>query len=95
MCHRGRKIVAEFKAKHLSRMPHPAYSAALSPCDFWFFGMVKECLKDEVFPSSSDIETALVRIWNDLTFEEVASVFHEWKRRLEWVIENAGEHDQE
>jgi hypothetical protein len=37
-------------------MPHPAYSPDLIPCDFWFFGSVKECFKGKAFPSSSDIE---------------------------------------
>jgi hypothetical protein len=45
--------------------------------------MVKECLKGEAFTSSSAIETALIKILNDLTFKEVGSVFHEWKKRLE------------
>jgi hypothetical protein len=92
VCQTGRKIAAEFEAKHLSRMPHPTYSPDLSPCDFWFFAMLKECLKAEAFPSNSDIDTGLAQIWNDLTFEKVASVFHEWKRRVEWATENTGEY---
>jgi hypothetical protein len=28
--------------------------------------------------------------WNDLTFDEVQSVFHNWMNRLRWVIENGG-----
>jgi histone-lysine N-methyltransferase SETMAR len=95
MCHNGGKIVAEFEAKHLNRMPHPPYSPDLSPCDFWFFGMVKEFLKGKAFTSSFDIQTALAKVWNDLTFEEVARVFQEWRRRLEWVIENGGEYYHE
>jgi hypothetical protein len=26
--------------------------------------------------------------WNDLTFVEVQSVFHNWTNRLRWVIES-------
>jgi hypothetical protein len=28
--------------------------------------------------------------WNDLTFDEVQSVFHDLMNRLRWVIENGG-----
>jgi hypothetical protein len=37
----------------------------------------------------------LTEIWNDLTFEDVQSVFREWKIRLNWVIENGGEYYSE
>jgi hypothetical protein len=34
----------------------------------------------------------LTEIWNDLTFEDVHSVFHEWQIRLSWVTENGREY---
>jgi hypothetical protein len=38
-----------------------------------------------------DIRRRLIEIWNDLTFEDVQSVFLECKPRLNWAIENGGE----
>jgi hypothetical protein len=39
--HDGGKIHGKFDMKCLVRALHPPYSTALSPCDFWFFGMAK------------------------------------------------------
>jgi hypothetical protein len=39
-----------------------------------------------------EIEEAITMAWNDLTFDELQSVFHNWMNRLRWVIENEGEY---
>jgi histone-lysine N-methyltransferase SETMAR len=92
MCHNGSKVAAKFEKYHVIRSPHPPYSPDTSPCDFWLFGMLKEVLKDREFSSSDEIEEAITKVWDDLTFDQVQSVFHEWIRRLTWVIENGGEY---
>jgi hypothetical protein len=33
-----------------------------------------------------------MKVWDGLTFNEVQSVFHNWMKRLAWVIENGGEY---
>jgi hypothetical protein len=48
-------------------------------------------MKDRELRTIQDILRRLTEIWNDLTFEEVQSVFREWQIRLEWVLENGGE----
>jgi hypothetical protein len=53
--------------------------------------MLKGILKDQEFHSRDDIEEAFTMAWNDLTFDEVQSVFHNWMNRLRSVIENGGE----
>jgi hypothetical protein len=50
--------------------------------------MLKGILKDQKFHSYDEIEEAITMAWNDLTFDEVQSVFHNWMNRLRWVIEN-------
>jgi histone-lysine N-methyltransferase SETMAR len=92
MCHNGEKIVGEFQRKDLTRMPHQPYSPDISPCDFWFFGMVKQQLKGQEFESHSEIEAAITRIWEDLTLPDVESVFQSWKTRLEWVVQHDGDY---
>jgi hypothetical protein len=84
--------VPKFDKHHIARLPHPPYSRGLSPCDFWLFGMLKEILKDREFHSHDEIEEAITIAWNDITFDEVQSVFHNWMNRLRWVIENGREY---
>jgi hypothetical protein len=87
--HDGEK---KFETKGLVRSPHPSYSPDRSPCDFWFFGMTKGKMKDRKFRTVQGLLGRLTEIWNDLTFEDVQSVFHEWQLRLNWVIQNSGEY---
>jgi hypothetical protein len=47
--HDGGKIQEKFCRKGLMHCPHPPDSPDLSPCDFWFFGMAKEKMKDREF----------------------------------------------
>jgi hypothetical protein len=47
-------------------------------------------LKDRESNSSDEIEEAITKVWNELAFDEVQSVFHNWMRRLAWDIENWG-----
>jgi hypothetical protein len=92
MCHNGSKVVSKFDKHHIERLPHPLYSPDLSSCDFWLLGMLKRILKDREFHSHDEIEEAITMAWNDLTFSEVQSVFHNWMNLLRWVIENGGEY---
>jgi histone-lysine N-methyltransferase SETMAR len=95
MCHDGSKVVLKFDKHRIERSPHPPYSRDLSPCDFWLFGMLKGILKDRGFHSHDEIEEVITMAWNDLTFNEVQSVFHNWMNRLRWIIENGGEYSTE
>jgi histone-lysine N-methyltransferase SETMAR len=51
-CHNAKKITGKLQKKRITRAPHPPYSPDLSPCDFWFFGMVKQKIKDCEFCSA-------------------------------------------
>jgi hypothetical protein len=54
--------------------------------------MLKGILKDQKFHSHDETEEAITMAWNDVAFDEVQSVFHNWMNRLRWVIENGGEY---
>jgi hypothetical protein len=43
--------------------------------------MTKEKMKDREFRTIQDILRHLTEIWNDLTFEDIQSVFREWQIR--------------
>jgi hypothetical protein len=49
-------------------------------------------MKDREFHSYDELEEAITMTWNDFTFDEVQSVFHNWMNRLRWAIENGGEY---
>jgi hypothetical protein len=90
MCHNGSKVASKFERHHIFRLPHPAYSPYISQYDFWLFGLLKGILKDREFHSHEGIDEAITVAWNDLTFEDVQSIFYNWMRRLAWVIEHEG-----
>jgi hypothetical protein len=92
MGHNGSKFMSKFDRHHIARLPHPPHSPDLSPCDFWLFGILKGILKDRELHSRDETEKVITMVWNDLTFDEVQSVFHNWMNRLSWVIENRGEY---
>jgi hypothetical protein len=54
--------------------------------------MLKGILNDREFHSYDEIEEAITMAWNDLTFDEVQNVLHNWTNRFRWVIENGGEY---
>jgi hypothetical protein len=91
----GGKIQGKFDIKGLVRSPHPPYSPDLSPCDFCFFGMTKEKMKDREFHTVPVIRGRLTEIWKGLTFEDVQSVFLERKILLNWVVGNGREYYSE
>jgi hypothetical protein len=95
MCYDGSKVTSKIKKSHLSRMPHPLYSPYISLCDFWFFGMLKQILREREFSSSDEIEDAVAQVWNGLPFDDVQSVFWNWIRRRAWVAESDGEYVSE
>jgi hypothetical protein len=50
--------------------------------------MVKGVLTDGEFTSNDEIEEAITKVGDGLTFNELQNVFHNWMSRLAWVIEN-------
>jgi transposase len=94
MCHNGAKITEQLEKRHIPRDPHPPYSPDLDPCDFWLFGILKQKMKERVFQSEEQILAAISQSWNELTFEDIQRIFHNWIERLIWVIVNTGEYYQ-
>jgi hypothetical protein len=90
--HDGGKIKVKSNRKGVVGCLHPPYSPDLSPCDFWFFGMTKEKMKDREFRTLHGILRHLTEIGNNPAFENVQSVFREWQIRLNWTMENVGEY---
>jgi hypothetical protein len=75
LCHNGSKVMSKFGKHDVSRFLPPPYSPDISLCDFWVFGMLKGLLKDQELSSSDEIEMVITRVWDDLTFDNVQSLF--------------------
>jgi hypothetical protein len=76
-CQNGSKLASKFGQHHIFRMPHPPYSPEINPCDSWLFGLLKGIMKDREFHSHEEIEGAITMAWNDLTVEDVQSIFYD------------------
>jgi hypothetical protein len=88
MYHNGRKVIDELENLKLDRVAHPPYSRKLSPCDFWLFGMLKQKTQDRVFGTTEEILMAIRNAWNEVTFEDLQSVFFDSIQRVQYVIEH-------
>jgi hypothetical protein len=54
--------------------------------------MLKRVFKDCKFNSSNEIEEAITKGWDEFTFYEVQSGFHNWTSHFARAVENGGEH---
>jgi hypothetical protein len=91
MCRNGAKITENLEERHIARAPH---SPDLSHCDFWLFGILKQKMRERVFQSEEQILAAITQSWNELTFEDIQRVFHNWMELRIWVIAISGEYYQ-
>jgi transposase len=94
MCHNGAKITEKLEKRHIARASHPLYSPDLSPCGFWLFGILKQKMKERIFQIVEQILAAITESWNELTFEDIQRIFHNWMERLIWVITITGQYYQ-
>jgi hypothetical protein len=94
MCHNGVRITEKLEKRHIARAPHPRYSPDLSPGDVWLFGILKQKMKERVFQSEKQLLAAVTESWNELTFEDIQRIFHNWMERLISAIANNGEYYQ-
>jgi hypothetical protein len=69
ICHNGQIVTDELIIKMLERIPRPAYSPDLSPCDFWLFETLKQKITDRVFRTPEEILATIRKIWSEVTLE--------------------------
>lgn len=89
-CHNNQKVTNYLESNHMERIPHPPYSPDISPCDFWLFGYLKECLKEKLYDTEEELVNEIYIAWNSVTFETLQNVYKEWIIRLDYVIKNGG-----
>jgi hypothetical protein len=54
--------------------------------------MLKHQIKDRAFRATEEILSAIRDFWNEVTSDQLQSVFFNWMRQLQYVIEHEGEY---
>jgi hypothetical protein len=75
MGHNGRMANNELDNLKLEGVSHLLYFPDLSLSDFFLFGMSKPPIKDRVFHAIEEIITAVHKVSDELTLEDLQSVF--------------------
>jgi histone-lysine N-methyltransferase SETMAR len=90
--HNSAEVEGYLEDRGLSRMPHPAYSPDLAPCDFYLFGYLKGALAGQSFQTLEDLSDAVHEVLSTISPETLVSVFENWVTRLEACCRNGGEY---
>jgi hypothetical protein len=69
--HTAGDCIAEIQYLKMARLPRPAYSPDLSPCNFWFFGFAKQAIQHEVFDNADYLMQRLHSIFDQVTFDDL------------------------
>jgi hypothetical protein len=69
-------MASKFERHHVSGLLHPPNSPNISRCDLCLFRMLKRVLKDREFDLRDEIEEAITKVWDELSFEELQSIFY-------------------
>jgi hypothetical protein len=78
MHHKAGIIAEGLGGNQIQRALHPPDSTDLSSCDFWLFRLLKERLREQEFPTSSQITGAGTTIWDAVAFERLQSMLGKW-----------------
>jgi hypothetical protein len=73
------------------RWDDPPYSPDIAPSGFCFFGWGKKT-KGQAFSSREAAKIFLVEMWARMDSGQLFSVFNEWTKRFEYVLESGGEY---
>jgi hypothetical protein len=73
-------------------MTQPIDSPDLSPSGFFVFGYLKQKLQGVHIPDRERPKSEIIRIFREIGPDVLISVFEDWIKRLEWVVQNAGEY---
>jgi histone-lysine N-methyltransferase SETMAR len=90
--HNSKLMKEKLDEIRLNRWDHSPYSPDITPSDFWFFGRSKTEMKGQAFLSCEVAKILLLEMWARMDSGQLFSVFNEWMKRLEYVIESGGEY---
>jgi histone-lysine N-methyltransferase SETMAR len=88
--HRAR-IIAQFLEEHgVHRIPHPANSPDLAPCDYFLFSRLKHWLPGKVFKTSEDCRRKVADFLKHVDSSELEAAIIRWAKRCSEVIHKQG-----
>ncbi|OWA55219.1 hypothetical protein BV898_19607 [Hypsibius exemplaris] len=73
-------------------LPHPPYSPDLSPCNFYLFPKLKECLRGKLFDTKKELDAAVHCRLQELSKNGFSPVFRAWLSRCEKCIQFGGDY---
>jgi histone-lysine N-methyltransferase SETMAR len=75
-------VADKLDEQHVKRMPHPAYSPDLSPCDFFLFGYLKEKLIDKQYTAPEGLFAEVTTLISEVPSGLISRVFATWQERV-------------
>ena len=90
VCHTS-IAVREFLAQNkITTLPHPPYSPDLAPCDFFLFPKLKTHLKGHNFGKAENVQTAAMRVLDNISSEDFLHCYEEWQQCWNHCIRSQG-----
>jgi hypothetical protein len=81
--HNSKVVTDKSDEPNLKRMPHPAYSPDLSPCDFFLFGYLKEKLIDKQHTPPEELFVEVTSVISKFPSDLISRVFATWQGRVQ------------
>ena len=75
-------------------LEHPPYFPDITPYDFWLFGYIDEKRKGTVASTENELVFQIREILSKIDSTVLGTVFQEWIKRIQMVIELGGEYPQ-
>jgi hypothetical protein len=83
-------VTEKLMEEGLKRMPHPASSPDLSPCDFFLFGYLKDKLIHKAYRRPEELFNEVETIISDIPRDMISRVFLTWQERLQKCTDKQG-----
>lgn len=90
--HSSSAVSSFFSSTIFRKLPHPAYSPDLAPCDFFLFGHLKRQLKGLSFADNESLLAYIRKLCTELSVDTLSSVFDNWLERLSVVSRSDGDY---
>jgi histone-lysine N-methyltransferase SETMAR len=81
--HNSKVVTDKFDEQNLKRLPHPAYSPDLFPCDFFLFGFLKQKLTDKQYTPLEGRFAEVTTIVSENASDLISRVFATWQERVQ------------
>jgi hypothetical protein len=88
--HNSKVVPDKLDEQNLKRIPHPAYSPALSPCDFFIFGYIKNKVIDKQYTPPEGLFAEVTTIVSEIASDLISRVFATWQERVQKCCDMRG-----